>query len=407
MDGVGYQVYRQLVLMARYQNFSPDHTGGDKPKRRQVRSIMAEVLVVDNNQQISRMFNEVLSRDGHKVTVARDGYSALRLIDKNDFEIAFIDIGLPDMNGLELLKLLNLKSPLTVSTVISGKSDINNAIESIKAGVFRYLKKPFDLDAITEIAGLAYQERINMVRSGYLPVRNKVSAGRQKLETVKLLIDLPLIILAILAGFLFQKEIYYWFEIPALWSLKEIIYLALSLACCYGFIYFQNPRPIEIHDKNQRFNHDFKNLSLTYAVFAAILFFVTNYIDSRIALICGYCLGLAGLLLNDYALLPSLDTILASHREGPRSIILKGMNKQTAESNKSYDIEKARVHDLLAKEQENKRPAKSGINDDTDHLDDSTLANNNQASGLIARFKGSRSRFDHSREKDKVEHISR
>jgi CheY-like chemotaxis protein len=368
---------------------------------------MAEVLVVDNNQQISRMFNEVLSRDGHKVTVARDGYSALRLIDKNDFEIAFIDIGLPDMNGLELLKLLNLKSPLTVSTVISGKSDINNAIESIKAGVFRYLKKPFDLDAITEIAGLAYQERINMVRSGYLPVRNKVSAGRQKLETVKLLIDLPLIILAILAGFLFQKEIYYWFEIPALWSLKEIIYLALSLACCYGFIYFQNPRPIEIHDKNQRFNHDFKNLSLTYAVFAAILFFVTNYIDSRIALICGYCLGLAGLLLNDYALLPSLDTILASHREGPRSIILKGMNKQTAESNKSYDIEKARVHDLLAKEQENKRPAKSGINDDTDHLDDSTLANNNQASGLIARFKGSRSRFDHSREKDKVEHISR
>ena len=369
---------------------------------------MADILVVDNNKQISRMFNEILSRDGHKVTIAHDGYTALELIDKNDFEIAFIDIGLPDMNGLELLKLLNITSPLTVSTVISGKNDINNAIESIKAGVFRYLKKPFDLDEIVEIANLSHRERMHMVRTGYLPARFMVSGECRGLNLFKLFVDLSVVILALLGGFIFQKEINRWLEIPVLWSLNEIIYLSLSLVCCYGFIFFQNPRSGNTSKKSQQFGHDFKNLSLTYTVFAAILFFVTNFIDSRMVLISGYCFGLAGLLLSDYALIPSLENILGAQREGGRSIILKGFNKPISDKLKSYDTEKLRVHDLLSRELGKKQPIKSGAINETEYLDDySTQVRRDQESEPIAQFKGSRSRFNPTLKKDKVEHISR
>jgi len=369
---------------------------------------MADILVVDNNQHISRMFNEILSRDGHKVTIANDGYGALELIDKNDFEIAFIDLGLPDINGLELLKLISLKSPLTVSTVISGKNDINYAIESIKTGVFRYLKKPFDLDEIAEIAKLAHRERMNMIRSRYLPGRLLDSSGRGGFKLYKLLIDLTLIILALLGGFFFQKEINHWLGTPSFWSLNEIIYLSLSLACCYSFIFFQDSRSADILNKHRQFNNDFKNLSLTYAIFTAILFFVTNFMDSRIVLIGGYCFGLAGLLLSNHTLLPYLDTILTGRREGRKSIILKGFNKSTADKIKAYDAEKARLHELLAKESGKKQAVKPGIDDKTECLDDdSTRVCENQASGLIAQFKGSRSRFSPVREKDKAEHISR
>jgi len=369
---------------------------------------MADILVVDNNKQISRMFNEILSRDGHKVSIAHDGYTALELIDKNDFEIAFIDIGLVDMNGLELLKLLNLKSPLTISTVISGKNDINCAIESIKAGVFRYLKKPFDLDEIAEIANLAHRERMNMVRSGYVPNRPSVSGERPGFKSFKLLIDLAVVVLAFLGGFIFQKGINQWLGIPALWSLNEIIYLSLSLACCYSFIFFQNSRSGETLIKPHRFNHNFKNLSLTYAIFTTILFFITNFMDSRMVLISGYCLGLAGLLLSKYILVPYLDTILAARREGPRSIIFKGFNGPIADKSKAYDIEKARVHDLLATELVKKQPIKSGSRDNNeDPDDDSTLTSKDPVSGLIAQFKGNRSGFNPTRDKDKVGHISR
>jgi CheY-like chemotaxis protein len=369
---------------------------------------MADILVVDNNQHISRMFDEILSRDGHKVTIANNGFGALELIDKNDFEIAFIDIGLPDINGLELLKLLHLKSPLTITTVISGKNDINAAIESIKTGVFRYLKKPFDLDEIAEIANLAHRERMNMIRAQYLPGRLLDSRDRGGLKLHKLLIDLPLILIALQGGFFLHKEINRWLGTPSFWSLNEIIYLSLSLACCYGFMFFQNPQSDNKLNKHRHFNHDFKNLSLTYVIFTAILFFVTNFVDSRIVLIGGYCFGLAGLLLSNYSILPYLDTILAGNREGSKSIILKGFNESIINNTSAYDAEKARVHELLAKESETKRPNEPSADDETEYLyDDATRVSENQASGLIARFKDSRLRFNPTRQKDKAEHISR
>jgi len=189
-----------------------------------------------------------------------------------------------------------------------------------------------------------------------------------------------------------------------------MVYLSLSLACCYGFIFFQNSRPGKIPNRSQQFNHDFKNLSLTYAIFTAILFFVTSFIDSRMVLISGYCFGLAGLLLSNYTLVPYLESILTAKREGSRSIILKGFNKPTADKSKSYDTEKARVHDLISRELGKKQPAKSVTIDETEYLnDDSIRASENQESELIAQFKGSRSRFrfNSTRKENKVEPISR
>ena len=278
---------------------------------------MSKVLIVDNNQHITRILKEVFTQQNHQVTIAVSISEALTLIDENEFDIAFIDLELPDGDGLNVVCYLKEKSPTTVASIVSGNSDINRAIESIKAGVFRYLKKPFDIDEIMEIADQAIQEHHEREKSS-----DKTAEPPHTSDLKKLAIDLGTILPMLFLGFLIQQKIFFMQRIPIIWGTREMAYMILSFAFCYSFVHLTIGDKIRM-EKITGFGQ-MKPLTISYILFAAILFFVTDFSYGRLVLVSGYILGGAGMILTQNVLLPKINKLLHPSIEGRKRIILKG-----------------------------------------------------------------------------------
>ncbi|HEY5925486.1 MAG TPA: ATP-binding protein, partial [Kofleriaceae bacterium] len=109
------------------------------------------VLVVDDNEDAAYLFSEALRKLGHKVEVAHDGPSALAVARQRPPEIAFLDIGLPVMDGYELgrrLKELGVDAPKLVA--VTGYGHSSDRVRSRDAGFDLHLVKPVDLAAIQD-----------------------------------------------------------------------------------------------------------------------------------------------------------------------------------------------------------------------------------------------------------------
>ena len=110
-----------------------------------------QVLVVDDNEDAAFLFSEALRRLGHNVSVAYDGPSALEVARANPPEIAFLDIGLPVMDGYELgrrLRELGVTPPRLVA--VTGYGHTSDRTRSREAGFDLHLVKPIDLAAVQE-----------------------------------------------------------------------------------------------------------------------------------------------------------------------------------------------------------------------------------------------------------------
>ena len=298
---------------------------------------MAKILVVDNNETLARLIEEVLLTDGHQVALAGDGGGALRLVEAGEFDVAFIDLVLPDFCGLEILKTFRRKGHLTVPIIISGQVDINCAIASINAGVFHYLRKPFDIDDISKIAGAAIQQKGRLARPSRAPSRAAQSDGNSTASgtAIKLGGDLLIATIALMAGFVGIGEYFDARRVPYLWSKLEVAYLVASFACCFVFVYFNRGLKTgwanleNASSKKAALKGDFINLIFSYVLFAAVLFFVTSYTRAGYAILAGAGLGLAAFWLKNRLFLPGLARFWQRSREGRKKITIKSAAVQT------------------------------------------------------------------------------
>lgn len=295
---------------------------------------MAEILVVDNNSNITLLLNEVLSRDGHQVTTIVNGLEALNLIYKKEFDIAFIDLVLPGISGLHLLKSLKKQSPQTVMIVMSGRNDFNSAIDSIRLGAYDYLRKPFDIDDILEITKSAFAERKQMLDTGYAYKHEPYKVKRSKTENIlKITTNTFMALLALFIGFALQLSIFQGQKIPLAWGSSEFVYLLASFVCCYGFIIAKNHKNSRYFIRKLKFGADIVDLTSAYILFVAILFFLKKiyFVDLRLALMFGYVIGLTGLRLNRSILVPWLAGYFMRRQEGQKSIVVIGTGKKAEE----------------------------------------------------------------------------
>lgn len=108
----------------------------------------ARVLVVDDEINLLKTLSDVLNRNGYEVAVAKDGPSALGLIEKNGFDIALLDIRMPHMDGVELLERIKARHPDVEVIIMTAYGTIETAIKSIKLGAYAYILKPLDIDDV-------------------------------------------------------------------------------------------------------------------------------------------------------------------------------------------------------------------------------------------------------------------
>jgi len=105
----------------------------------------AKILIADDEYSIRFVLREALEAHGHTVVEVEDGDQALKKLATGEFDIAFLDIRMPGLTGLELLDQLRATQSETAAVVITAESTMENAVEAMKRGALDYLVKPFSL----------------------------------------------------------------------------------------------------------------------------------------------------------------------------------------------------------------------------------------------------------------------
>jgi len=106
-----------------------------------------EILVVDDNIDLTMILQDTLKGEGYDVMVAHDGKTAFAICQENRFNLALIDIKLPDMPGIELINKLAELSPKTEYIIITAHAAMETAIEAVKQkNIVAYQTKPLDMD---------------------------------------------------------------------------------------------------------------------------------------------------------------------------------------------------------------------------------------------------------------------
>jgi len=116
---------------------------------------MGKLLIVDDDLSILRVLKMRLESEGYQVEVASEIEAAKDLAVKNEYELAILDLKLPDGNGIDLMKSIHEVDPDLPVIIFTAYGTIESAVEAMKAGAYIYLKKPFD-----------YRELLFQIRNG-------------------------------------------------------------------------------------------------------------------------------------------------------------------------------------------------------------------------------------------------
>ena len=108
----------------------------------------ARILVVDDDENIRNTLKPVLEEEGYVVDLAKDGYEAIAMTEQALYNIALIDIRLPDMEGVELLTKMRDTVPKMRKIMITGYPSVQNAIEAVNRKADAYLVKPVDVEKL-------------------------------------------------------------------------------------------------------------------------------------------------------------------------------------------------------------------------------------------------------------------
>ncbi len=104
------------------------------------------ILIVDDEKTIRTFLSRALISQGYTVVAADTLGSAIEHISSREFDLLIIDKNLPDGSGLDIIATIRDKGHRTEAILITGYSDTESAIQAVALGVFRYIRKPFDLD---------------------------------------------------------------------------------------------------------------------------------------------------------------------------------------------------------------------------------------------------------------------
>ena len=117
------------------------------------------VLVIDDEAIIREGIRQALSQSGYQVEVAANGKIGLEKLQKDSFSVVISDLKMPVLNGIEVLKTIQILQPDVPVIIITGFATIDSAVDAMKNGAFEYLTKPFLPERIIEKVQAAIHQR--------------------------------------------------------------------------------------------------------------------------------------------------------------------------------------------------------------------------------------------------------
>lgn len=112
---------------------------------------MHKVLIIDDEKAILDSLSSILEDEGFRVFKAPDVKEGLTIFEREKPDIVLLDVWMPDLDGLQVLKLIKKKKQDAMVIVISGHGTISTAVEAVKMGAYDFLEKPLSIDKVLEV----------------------------------------------------------------------------------------------------------------------------------------------------------------------------------------------------------------------------------------------------------------
>ena len=126
---------------------------------------IAKVLLVDDNQTHRAICNEYLGRIGYDCIMAGDGGEALEKLRQNRFDAVLLDLGLPDVSGVELLQTIKYEQPNLPVIVITANNNLRTAVECMQLGAFDFIEKPASASVLQSTVKAAARQKFQRRRA--------------------------------------------------------------------------------------------------------------------------------------------------------------------------------------------------------------------------------------------------
>ena len=117
----------------------------------------SNILVVDDEQTIRELITDLLESKGYRVITATDGEDAVEKVSAETFDLFIIDMAMPKMDGMTLLKEIKKVQPLAVVIVLTGFSSIEGAVNAVHAGAYQYISKPIKAQELYDLVEKAIE----------------------------------------------------------------------------------------------------------------------------------------------------------------------------------------------------------------------------------------------------------
>ena len=109
---------------------------------------MSRILIVEDEPRLATFLDRGLSANGYSTKVVEEGEAAIRIADDRDFDLVILDLGLPDVDGVEVLRRLRARGEKLPVIILSARDDPGDKVEGLDAGSNDYVTKPFSLEEL-------------------------------------------------------------------------------------------------------------------------------------------------------------------------------------------------------------------------------------------------------------------
>ncbi|WP_129128251.1 sigma-54-dependent transcriptional regulator [Geomonas oryzae] len=117
---------------------------------------LTQVLIIDDERDVCTFFKRLLARRGYDVVTAANEPEAMAALETGRFNVALVDLKLPDTDGITLLEIIKSRQPSCEVIIMTGYSTVKTAVTAMQLGAYEYLEKPFDdIDMIEQLVARA------------------------------------------------------------------------------------------------------------------------------------------------------------------------------------------------------------------------------------------------------------
>ncbi len=140
------------------------------------------ILIIDDEASLRQTMARILLRAGFEVTTVASGKETLSIIKDQSFDLVYLDIRMPDMNGLEVLKTIHTQYPELPVILFTAQPDLHSAVEALRLGATDYLMKPLKPEAVIDRSRTIITEQNKKKRRR--EILNHIDALQTELDTL-------------------------------------------------------------------------------------------------------------------------------------------------------------------------------------------------------------------------------